>query len=258
MVAAAASLWADLARDAGTVRIMGEEGRWAMESALQMEKEADGKTWTVETAVGYTPAPRVQLLLEPTFWERSEPVDGPAVGGMGDTDFTVAFLAIPEDGPWPAVVAAGKVKIPTARSPEIGTGKADGAVAVILGKEFGELEVSLELEYETFGSPETEDAAAPAEEDGAGGDAVAPQETAHLKDQFIYTLTADYGLTEHLSVYVELFGNTAPTEDEGDSNAAGIGLEYDVALGEHTNPLLAMSVDTDERVTAKIGVEWNW
>jgi hypothetical protein len=59
-------------------------------------------------------------------------------------------------------------------------------------------------------------------------------------------------------VYVELFGNTAPTEDEGDSNAAGIGLEYDVALGEHTNPLLAMSVDTDERVTAKIGVEWNW
>ena len=53
---------ADLARDANTVRIMGEEGNWAMENAVQLEKDGDGRTWTFEAVLQYAPSERVQLL----------------------------------------------------------------------------------------------------------------------------------------------------------------------------------------------------
>jgi len=171
-VFAATPAWADLARDARTTRIVREEGNLIIENALQFERDRDGKAITFETGIQYSPSDRIQLLLEPVFWERQMPEDEPDASGIGDTDFTVAYLAIGAEGLWPAVVLAAKVKIPTADNREIGTGKADYSASVISGKEFGELDLNVELEYETFGSPEGED----------------------LKNQFIYTFSLDYGL----------------------------------------------------------------
>ena len=59
-------------------------------------------------------------------------------------------------------------------------------------------------------------------------------------------------------MYAECFGNTPPSDDEDGSNAAGIGVEYDVALSERANPFITLGVDTDELITARAGVEWNW
>lgn len=257
-VTRATPLWADLARDTQTARIIGEEGHWVMENALQLEKDKDGKTWTFETGIQYTPEPfpRLQLLVEPTFWERDEPKDGPAVSGIADTDFTVAYVAIPAQGPWPPVIVAGKVKFPTASDREIGTGKVDYSFSLITGREFGELDVGLELEYERFGDPPAQPVALDPDEI-AVGEAMTAQEVG-LKDQLIYTLSADYGLTENLSLFVEIFGNTAPTRDQKASNAVGAGFEYDIALTKYADPFISVEFDTDELFTAKIGVEWNW
>ena len=262
LVAVATPTRADLARDANTTRIVGEEGNWVMENALQLEKDNDGKTWAVETAVQYAPSDRVQLLLEPTLWERDEPKDGSTESGVGDTDFTIAYLVLPDEGLWPAVIVAGKVKIPTADNREIGTGKADYSASLIIGKEFGELDVSLELEYETFGDPPSEPVAMdpagePLDPDEMAVDSATAEEV-ELKDQFIYTLSIDYGLTENLGVFVEIFGNSEPTKDEDSSNAVGVGLEYDIELTDYANPFIEVGVDTDDLVSAKVGVEWNW
>jgi hypothetical protein len=265
-VLAAIPLWADLSRDASTARIMGDEGEWVMENAVQLEKDKDGKTWAFETGLQYTPRtfPRLSLLLEPVLWELSEPKDGPTVSGVGDTDFTLNFLAIPEKGPWPAVVVGGKVKIPTANDREIGTGKADYGISLIAGKEYGELDIGLELEYETFGDPPAERAAPdptgePLDPDEiAEGGTLPAAATYELNDMFSYSLSADYGLTENLSVFAEFFGNTAPSNDEDASNGAKIGLEFDVELTEYATPFVAVEIDTDDVFAAKVGVEWIW
>jgi hypothetical protein len=229
---AATPALADLARDAGTVRIMGEEGNWVMENAAQLEEDGDGKIWTVELGLQYAPVDRVQLLLEPVLWEWDQPKDGENVDGVGDTDFTVAYQVIEDEDAWPALVFAGKVKIPTADNREIGTGKADYSAIVILGKEFGELDLNLELEYATYGDD--------------------------TDDQCLYSFSADYGLTENFSVYAEVFGETAPSDDEGGSNAAGVGIEYDVAVSEYANPFITLGIDTDGLKSVRAGMEWTW
>ncbi len=48
-VFAATPVWADLARDARTTRIVREEGNLIIENALQFERDRDGKAITFET-----------------------------------------------------------------------------------------------------------------------------------------------------------------------------------------------------------------
>ena len=236
-----------------------------MENAVQVEKDPDGKTWTIETGIQYTPEslPRLQLLLEPTFWEWEVPKGGPTVSGLGDTDVTVAYVLVPDDGPWPAVILAGKVKLPTADDRDIGTGKADTSGLLILGKEFGDLDIGLELEFATFGDPPAEPvepapAGEPPDPDEIAAETPGAAEETELKDQFIYTFSAEYGLTEDLSVFAELFGNTKPARDESATNGALIGLEFDVQLTEYASPFVTVEFDTEELFAAKVGVEWAW
>jgi hypothetical protein len=262
------ALRADLARDASSPRIVGEEGEWVLENAFELEQDKFGKTWSFETPLQFVPRvlPKLALLLEPVFWEREEPKHEPAVSGMGDTDLAVAYLVLPAKEAWPAVVVAGKVKFPTADR-KIGTGKADYSASIIVGKTYGELDLSLELEYETYGQPgpePDEPSGENAETEEAGDDpedsamAEAPEEDPTLKDQFIYTLSAEYGLTDQLDVYIEFFGNSKPTAQEKASCALGGGLEYSLDITDFAAPFVSVGYDTDELFTAKAGVEWNW
>lgn len=260
-------LMADLARDVGKASVAGEEGAWIVESSLEMERDEEGTTWTIGGAIKYTPEelPRLNLALEPVLWEWDEPKDGPGAEGVGDADVTASYLVRPSDGSWPAVVVAGRVKVPTASDREIGTGAFDGAALLIIGREIGDLDVNLALEYATFGQPDLEsadsiDAVAESDEseDGALEEPTAPEEDANLIDQFLYTLSFDYGMTEHFSVYTELFGNTKPTRSGKASNAVGAGVEYDVDIAEGATLFIQAGMDTDRLITAKIGLEWSW
>ncbi|MDD8042167.1 MAG: hypothetical protein PHG55_00415 [Verrucomicrobiota bacterium] len=149
---------ADLSREAGKTDVVGEEGQWVLETAMERERDHEGRVWTLESGLLHTfePLPRLSLLLEPVIWEWERPNDGPNVDGNGDTDLTLAYLLHRDEGPFPAVVVAGKVKFPTANNREIGIGKADYSAILTLGKEWGNLEVNLELEFATFGQPALE------------------------------------------------------------------------------------------------------
>lgn len=267
-------LRADVARSAGTTDIVGEGGELVVENSIGFEADNDGSNWTLDAAVLYSSEflPKFSLLLEPTLWEWDRPKDEAAVDGFGDTDLSLFYQLISEGEMAPGMVIGTKVKLPTADNRDIGTGKADYSALVIVGKEYGELNVNLELEYATFGQPaadpvspdkfeplaeeEAETESDPALESFENDLASAPSDK--LKNQFIYTITIDYGLTDNLTACMELFGNTEPTEDESSAFAAGIGLEYDIELSDSVALVAETGIDTDSLVKGKVGIEWSF
>ena len=226
---------ASLSRAAAGPKNIGEAGTLTVDTGGQLDSEPDGKAWTFETGIQYQVSGRLQLLAEAVLFERQEPDGLESVSGIGDMDLTMSWLAFPDRDPLPAVVLGAKVKLPTAGD-EIGTGKADYSALLVLAKETGELELNLETEYATFGSPSDED----------------------LKEQFIYTFTAEYGLSDFLAAYVELFGNSAPTEEESRTDAALLGVEMDVFASDKVAPYVSFEMDTEESAATLAGIEWKW
>lgn len=234
LVAAIPAL-ANLSRNTSSANSMGETGEFVVDTAGQWERDPDGQAWLVELAAQYALTHRVEMVVESAVYERLEPEDGETVSGVGDVDLILSYLLRGEDGPLPAVVVGGKVKLPMAGD-DLGTGKADYSALVVLGRGWDRADLNLELEYATFGSPSDED----------------------LKDQLIYTLALDYDLTENLAAYAELFGNSKPTDEEPGTNAALVGLELDIPVNDTVAPYLSAEIDTEEVSTARFGVEWTW
>jgi len=227
---------ASLTRNAAGPRNMGEAGALTVDTAAELTGEPDGRSWLFEAGIQYQITDRLQLLLEATPFERVDPDDGEAVGGLGDTDVTVSWLAAERSGVLPDVVVGAKVKLPTAPAGERGTGKTDASALLILARESEELELTLETEYATFGSPSGES----------------------LKNQLLYTLTVELSLSDLLAAYVEALGNSAPTDEESRTDAALLGVEIDLPVSERAAPYVSLEVDTEETWTARLGAEWTW
>jgi hypothetical protein len=230
------SAHASLSRNAAGPKNMGEAGTLTVDTAGELGSEPDGKVWIFETGMQYQVTGRLQVLAEAVLFERQEPDGLEGVSGIGDTDLTVSWLAVPDREPLPAVVLGAKVKLPTAADDEIGTGEADYSALLVVAKETESLELNIETEYATFGSPPEEE----------------------LKDQFIYTFTAEYSLSDLLAAYVEVFGNSAPTEEESRTDAALVGVEMDVFASDEVAPYVSLELDTEETASARAGIEWTW
>lgn len=226
---------ASLARNAAGPKNMGEEGAWVVDTAGELGTEPDGKAWNFETGVQYQIGNRLQILGEAIVFESLMPDSGESSSGFGDLDLTLSWLAVLGQEALPAVVPAFKVKLPTSSSDE-GTGEIDYSALLILEKEYGELALNVETEYLVPGSPPDED----------------------LKNQFIYTFTVEYGLSNLLAVYAEAFGNSAPTDQESRTDAALVGAEFDILDSDTMTPYLSVEYDTEEVGVARAGVEFVW
>lgn len=233
---AAGDACASLARNAAGAKNIGDQGRLVMDTAAQFEVDGDGAQGMLEAGFQFQLTRRFQLLVEGTPLEARRPNEGPPVRGFGDTEVTGSLLLIPASGMRLSLVVGAKVKVPTASRRAIGTGKADASALLVLGRESGELELSLEAEYATFGQP--------------GGE--------HLRDQFLFTLTGEYGVNDWVAVYTEVFGNSAPSRLEGGTVASRLGIEFDVPFREWAAPYLGFEADTEALVGARAGVEWTW
>lgn len=227
---------AALSRNAAGARNMGDAGAFTLDTAAETEREPGESGWKLESALQWQLSGRIQTLAELVPYESQSPDSGDAVSGFGDTEVTLSWLALEEDGAFPPLVLAAKVKLPTASNDEIGTGEFDFSGLFIVEKEIGELELAVELEYATFGSPSDE----------------------KLEDQVLYSLSAEYSLSDLLAVYVEVFGNSRPHVEESRTDAALLGAEIDVFSSEAIGPYLSFEFDTEEVGTARAGIEWNW
>lgn len=227
---------ASLARNAAGAKNMGEIGRLTIDTAGQLDRDGDGQAWLLETGVQYQATKRLQLLVEATPLESLRPDAGGKLSGFGDIDVTVSWLALPATATRPSVVLGARAKLPTASREALGSGKPDYSALLVVGKEIGELELNAETEYVTFGQP--------------GG--------LQLKDQFLYTLTAEFAFNDFLALYAEAFGQTAPVTGESGTHAAKGGIEIDLPIRERIAPYLSFELDTEGASAARLGVEWKW
>lgn len=235
-LAASGPAQASLARKAAGPKNIGKAGGFTVDTAGQVEGDADGKALTLEASAQYQISDRLQLLVEAIPLESQQPNAGRSVRGVGDTDVTLSQLVGGGSGAWPLIVLGARAKLPTARRNEMGTGKADYSALLILSRELGELELNVESEFASFGQP--------------GGE--------RLRNQFIYTLDAEYSVNDFLSVYAELFGNSAPSAVESRTDAARLGLEMDIPVSEAVAPYLSFEFDTEGVGSARAGIEWTW
>ena len=225
---------ADLVLETETARL-GLEGTGTIGNAIQVEKDHEGTILLTLTAFEYAWSDRVELLLEPFFYEKQFPKDGDNVSGLGDTEFTLSYLALHETENLPAVVFAGKVKIPTGDTPDIGTGKADYTAYLILGKKIGNVDFNANLAFETFGQP------------ASGED---------LHDQIIFDLSAEYPVAPRWTLYAEVFGDTIPANRNTGTVSGAIAAEYE--LTRHVNTFLSIGDDSDDLKTGRFGVNYTW
>jgi len=219
MMLTAGSARADLVLETETARL-GEKGTGTIGNAVQIERDSSGYTLRTLTAFEFVPFDRLEVLIEPFFYEEQHPKGGPVVRGRGDTELTFSYIAFEEQGPRPEIVFAFKTKLPTASS-AIGTGKYDFTGYLVLGKKIGEWDFNGNIAFETFGSP------------------VGTQ----LKNQLILDLSADRQISKTWSVYAETFGNSSPEAGINRTIAAAIGLEHDFAA--HFNAFSSLGFDTE-------------
>ena len=154
--------------------------------------------------------------------------------GIGDLEVTLSYMVLTETANRPAVLLAQKVKIPTATNRVIGTGKPDFQSYVIVGKTIGGVELNLNLGYEFIGKTDTAD----------------------LKNQVIYDISADFPVGERTTFYVEAFGNTSPEYGVSSTNAISVGAEYQIS--QHVNAFVAVGDDTDDLKVGRIGFNYGW
>ena len=226
---------ASLARKAAGAGNMGDSGAFTADTAVELEQEEDGRVLVLEAALQVQLLGRLQFLAEAVLLERESFVGEETAAGIGDTDLILSWLMLTDEAWAPSLVLATEVKLPTA-SGDLGTGKPDYSALLVVEKEIGELELSIELELATFGS-------APGEE---------------LKDQFIHTFGAEYSVSDLLAVYVEIFGNSAPSALESRTDAATLGVELDFSRSDAFAPYLSLEIDTEKVAVVRAGIEWVW
>lgn len=220
---------ADLVLETETAEL-GIKGEWLVSCALQWEKAPDGKGLLTVNQFEYAITDRAEILIEPFFYEWAWPKGETKYGGIGDLEITPSYMVVVEGEKVPAIVAAMKLKVPTATNRDIGNGKVDYQPYLIFGKKFGENWIwNANLGLDIVGQVANE----------------------NLKNQFIYDMSIERKITDNFSVFAEIFGNTKVAAEEKGTFAGAIATEYQ--LSKHSNVYLSAGYDTDHLFNIRPG-----
>ena len=162
--------------------------------AFEFQTSHEGTEKAAPFALEYGLADRLELLVEPVFYTAITPKTGPHTTGLGDLETTLTWLALHERPNRPAIALAGEIKIPTAHSVQIGTGKADLASYVVASKELGRWDTHANLSYTIVGQP-------------AGQ---------QLNNLLGYAAAIEYHAAQKWDIVSEVFGNTSALKETAD------------------------------------------
>lgn len=209
-------------------------GAIKIETVVEFQTSADGR----ETALPFLFEAGLshdwELTLEPVPYTSIRPAHSRGASGPGDLEVTLTHLLSPENSSHPAFAVAAEVKLPTAKSDLIGTGKADYAVLWIASKRFGILDTHFNLGYTFTGSP-------------AG---------ANLGNIVNYAIGATASLQPKLSLVGEIIGNTSSSPDKAEGDAGGGAVTPEAAGGE-TSALIGLQYKVSSLVGAGLGVSYD-
>ena len=77
-------------------------------------------------------------------------------------------------------------------------------------------------------------------------------------DQFLYSISADYSVSDLLSVFAELAGNSAPAAGESRSDVGTFGVETDFLQTETATSYATFELETERTATVRVGLELAW
>ena len=230
--ALALPLHADTVLETETAEL-GKKGDMLISNSVQFEKARDGtRTAFTLTQFEYGISDRAEILIEPFFHEWSKAPGGPTIHGMGDLEITPSYMIVLDDekGWRPAVVLAFKVKVPTARNREIGSGLVDYYPYVIVGKKIGHWLFNANLGVDFIGKNKDDTA---------------------TKNQLIYDFSIEREITDKWSVFGEVFGNSRPAIGERSTFSGAVATEY--KFTEHFNTFVSVGYDTDHLFNIRPG-----
>jgi len=215
-------LHADLVLETETAEL-GKQGDMLFSMAMQAEWEKDGsRALFTLNQYEYAITDRAEILVEPFFYEWDSPKGGPSYSGVGDLEITPSYMVGLEELYMPAIVLAFKLKVPTATNRDIGTGKFDYQPYLIFGKTYGDWILNANIGYDFVTSTKTD----------------------KLRNQLIYDFSVERKLTEDLSLFAEVFGNTSPQRGEKSTFAEAVAFEY--KINKNFNVFTSVGYDSNK------------
>ena len=143
---------ADLAFETETARVI-EQGKWQLSSAFEFQFGSSGKEYAFPLAIEYGLFKDFEILFEPVPYVSVHPKGEKSIGGVGDTELTLNYLAVHEQSVLPAISLAGEVKFPTARKLQLGSGEFDYRIFLAASKRIGPVDLHANVGYNIIGSP---------------------------------------------------------------------------------------------------------
>ena len=168
-----------------TARLPGK-GHGSVELGLEHIRSKDERGLVAPALLRYGVTDRLQLTVEPVAYQTINPKVGRTYRGIGDTELILTYLVADETALRPALALAGEVKLPTAKSPQLGSGKTDVRVFGIASKRVGRFDLHANFGYTLVGDP-------------AGAN------FANLVD---YAVAAEYAYSPAVVLMAEVFGET--------------------------------------------------
>jgi hypothetical protein len=204
-------------------------GTFENDSALEVQWSGDGREAALPLAFEYALSDRLELLAEPVPFTSINPRSGSATRGPGDFEVTLNGLVLPEKGSRPALALAGEIKIPSGKSPTIGSGEYDYTAYAIASKRFGRWDLHANLGYTVVGRPPGVD----------------------VTNTFNYAVAAEYELTPRWGLVGEVLSTTSAVSETADTGESLIAPEVS---GGETVGMIGGRWRFARKVSASFGV----
>ena len=217
--------------------------QFEVEAGFEHQAADGGGEAAVPWAVGYGIRNDLELLLEPVLYDRITDGNGSVTRGLGDLEATLTYRFAQERAGRPALALAFEAKLPTAKSPRIGTGQPDYTIWAIASKAAGHWDTHADLGYTLVGRPARVD----------------------VQDIVNYGLATEWKVTPVVELVGEIYGASAAlanTGTGGENNGTPElgGADFVTAIGARLatasgwTPSLGVSVDKQGAVTIHPGM----
>jgi hypothetical protein len=128
-------------------------GQFDIGTGFEFQISKEGTESALPLAIEYGLAKKITLLVEPVGFTSIRPKIGNSATGIGDVEVTVLWQIIQEKKIIPSISISTEIKIPTAQSKLIGTGKTDFTPYLIASKSIGKFFASFNFSYTFLGKP---------------------------------------------------------------------------------------------------------
>lgn len=235
MLTAAGGAWGGQPLETESTRLLPAR-QFEVETGFEHQRASSGTESALPIAIGYGLSDRMEILIEPVLLDRVHDTGLGSVGGIGDLELTLTRTFVGGATARSGFALAGEIKLPTAPSRRIGSGKTDFTLWSIASHQLGRWDTHLNLGYTLIGRPS--DVA--------------------VNNVFDYGVAAEYRMNPRWEFLSEAFGNTSALAEVADAaNAAGESALTPEIGGAETVAALGARYHAAHGVTFSMGVSYD-